>query len=166
MKTATLKLIEFIGAQVVLFEKFLKALEKQQEALVSNDIKLLEETTAQLEDLTARTRETEERRKELVQSISTELDLEKDDVNLNHLTELVAAPEADELARLQSTLLGLHQQITECKSRNEFLIRKSMECLDTTISCITGSQNEEATYQSEENKLNRKRKALSLNRRV
>ncbi len=166
MEAKTIELVKLIGAEVEVFEKFLRSLNRQQEALVANDLDLLQESTREMEMLTIETKRAEQTRKQLVESISADLNLDHEDVNLNRLAKLVSEPESNELANLQDTLLDLHQQIMDTKSRNEFLIKKSMEYLDTTLSYITGSSEREATYAGGDQKPKRQQKALSLDRRA
>lgn len=160
-----IELIEVIGAEVVIFEKFLQTLQRQQDALVDNNLELLNETTTELEALTLETRETEERRREIVGRIIADLELEPDDVNLTQLATLATASESSELTNLQQTLLDLHEQIQGAKSRNEFLIKKSMEYLDATLTQLSGEEQGK-NYQAPTQKNNESRRPLSLDRRV
>lgn len=133
MEQKILQLIKLIGEEVVIFRKFLDYLNQQQEALVANDIEALERVTAQQEELAQATNEIEQQRRELVATISGELNRNQDDLNLTELTKLVSGQESEELHTLQETLLNLHEQISEQKAQNDFLIRKSMEYLNTTM---------------------------------
>lgn len=166
LEAKTLELVKLIGAEVALFEQFLQTLNRQQEALVANNLDLLQESTRGLEDLTLETKKAEAQRQELVASLSVDLNINQDDINLSRLARLVSEPESNELSRLQDTLLDLHRQIMETKSRNEFLIKKSMEYLDTTLSYITGSAGEKAIYRNGDEKPKRKSQSLSLDRRA
>ena len=133
MEQKILQLIKLIGDEVVIFRSFLDYLNQQQEALVANDIEALERVTAQQEELARKTTEIEQQRRELVAGISGDLDRNQEDLNLTELTKLVSAQQSEELHTLQETLLNLHEQISEQKSQNDFLIRKSMEYLNTTM---------------------------------
>jgi ferritin len=128
-----LQLIKLIGEEVVIFSTFLEYLNQQQEALVANDLEGLERVTAQQEELAQRTNEIEQQRKQLVARISNDLHRNEDDLNLTELTKLVSAQQSEELHTLQETLLNLHSQISEQKSQNDFLIRKSMEYINGTM---------------------------------
>ena len=160
-----LELIEVIGAEVGIFERFLQTLQRQQDALVDNNLDLLNESTAELEALTAETKEAESRRQELVAQVTKDLELSPEDINLSQLAALANASQASELSRLQQTLLDLHEQIQESKNRNEFLIKKSMEYLDATLSQLSGEE-QGSTYQPGATAANGKRRPLSLDRKV
>jgi hypothetical protein len=158
-----LELIKLIAEEVEIFEEFLNALERQQEALVANDLELLNQSTGELERLTLRTREIEQRREQLVAAVSEEHDLDRDGLNISQLSQLVSDTEAGELKKLQSTLLDLHEQIMLSKSRNEFLIRKSMEYVDNTLTEITGDRRQENYVPGQGTKRHR---SLSLDHRA
>jgi flagellar biosynthesis/type III secretory pathway chaperone len=160
-----LELIEVIGAEVGIFERFLQTLQRQQDALVDNNLDLLNETTAELEVLTSETKKAESRRQKLVAQVTQDLELSPEDINLSQLAALANASQASELSRLQQTLLDLHEQIQESKNRNEFLIKKSMEYLDATISQLSGEE-QGSTYQPDATAANGKRRPLSLDRKV
>jgi flagellar biosynthesis/type III secretory pathway chaperone len=160
-----LELIEVIGAEVGIFERFLQTLQRQQDALVDNNLDLLNETTAELEVLTSETKKAESRRQKLVAQVTQDLELSPEDINLSQLAALANASQASELSRLQQTLLDLHEQIQESKNRNEFLIKKSMEYLDATISQLSGEE-QSSTYQPDATAANGKRRPLSLDRKV
>lgn len=133
MEAKILKLIELIGEEVVIFEKFLQYLNRQQEALVANDLEALQAVTLQQEELAQHTSAVEKRRRELVEELSVDLNRHRDDINLSELARLVSEPHGSEIRALQQTLLNLHEQISAIKTRNDFLIRKSMEYLNTTM---------------------------------
>ncbi len=160
-----LELIEVIGAEVGIFERFLQTLQRQQDALVDNNLDLLNETTAELEVLTSETKKAESRRQKLVAQVTQDLELSPEDINLSQLAALANVSQASELSRLQQTLLDLHEQIQESKNRNEFLIKKSMEYLDATISQLSGEE-QGSTYQPDATAANGKRRPLSLDRKV
>ncbi|MFH2056823.1 MAG: flagellar export chaperone FlgN, partial [bacterium] len=94
-----------------------------------------------------------------------DLELEPDDVNLTQLATLANASESSELTKLQQTLLDLHEQIQTAKNRNEFLIKKSMEYLDATLTQLSGDQQSK-NYRSPVAPNTDIRRPLSLDRRV
>ncbi len=152
MEQKILQLIKLIGEEVVIFETFVELLNRQQEALVANDMELLATVTQEQEQLALTTSQAEKRRSELVRSLSQELNRDSNDINLTELAKLVAEPELNQLRTLQSTLTGLHGQISTIKSRNDFLIRKSMEYINNTLTCLSAAGEKEATYTADKNK--------------
>ncbi len=152
MEQKTLQLIKLIGDEVVIFEAFLDLLNRQQAALVANDMELLAQVTDEQERLALTTSQVEKRRADLVRQLSQELNRSQSDINLTELAKLVAGPESRELQSLQETLTGLHEQIATIKSRNDFLIKKSMEYINNTMTYLTASGEKEATYVADKTK--------------
>ena len=166
MEQKILQLIKLIGEEVVIFETFVELLNRQQEALVANDMELLATITQEQERLALTTSQAERRRTELVRILSLELNRDSNDINLTELTKLVAEPESNHLRTLQTTLLGLHDQISTIKSRNDFLIRKSMEYINNTLTYLSAAGEKEATYVPDKNKRVPNGHATVVDRRI
>jgi hypothetical protein len=147
-----LQLIKLIGEEVVIFETFVELLNRQQEALVANDMELLATVTQEQERLALTTSMAEKRRAELVRTLSLDMNREPNDINLTELAKLVAEPELNQLRTLQETMTTLHSQISTIKSRNDFLIRKSMEYINNTLTYLSAAGEKEATYAPDKNK--------------
>jgi histidyl-tRNA synthetase len=161
-----LELIKLIGEEVVIFETFVELLNRQQEALVANDMDLLAKVTEEQERLALTTSQVEKRRSELVRVLSQELNRDQTDINIGELTKLVAEPESNQLRTLQSTLLGLHDQISTIKSRNDFLIRKSMEYINNTLTFLSAAGEKEPTYGADANKRAGRGRLAVVDRRI
>jgi len=162
-----LQLIKLIGDEVVIFRDFLDYLNQQQEALVANDIEALERVTTQQEALARKTTAIEQQRRELVASISSDLDRSQEDLNLTELTKLVSTQQSEELHTLQETLLNLHDQISDQKAQNDFLIRKSMEYLNTTMAQLGLTENTHSqSYSAESAPPRTSRTAAVVDRRA
>lgn len=166
MEDKILQLVKLIGEEVVIFETFLQLLNRQQEALVGNDMESLQAVTLEQEQLAVRTSQVEQRRAELVRSLSQEMNRNQSDINLTELTKLVSEPESNQIRSLQSTLLKLHEQISTIKSRNDFLIKKSMEYLDNTLSYLATAGEKKATYEAENGRSVGKTRIGLVDRRV
>lgn len=167
MEAKIIRLISLIGEEVLIFETFLQYLNRQQEALVTNDLEALQVVTRDQEILSQRTTRVEQERKALVAEISIGLERNQDDLTLTELTKLVSEPESNQIHALQNTLLNLHEQISTIKSRNDFLIRKSMEYINTTMSQLgLADQNDKRTYSADVVKSNPTQKSALVDRRA
>jgi hypothetical protein len=161
-----LQLIKLIGEEVVIFETFVGLLNRQQEALVANDMELLATVTQEQERLAITTSQVEKRRTELVRALSQEVSRDSSDMNLTELAKLASEPELNQLHALQTTLLGLHDQIATIKSRNDFLIRKSMEYINNTLTYLSATGDKEATYGADKNKRVNNSRLAVVDRRI
>ncbi len=167
MEAKIIRLISLIGEEVLIFETFLQYLNRQQEALVKNDLEALQIVTHDQEILSQRTTQVEQERRALVAEISVGLDRDQDDLTLTELTKLVSEPESNQIHALQGTLLNLHEQISTIKSRNDFLIRKSMEYINTTMSQLgLTEQSDKRTYSADVVKTNPTQKSALVDRRA
>ncbi len=167
MEAKIIRLIKLIGEEVLIFETFLQYLNRQQEALVSNNLEALQTVTRDQELLAQRTSEVEQERRALVDEISVALQRDRQDLTLSELTKLVSEPESNQIHMLQNTLLGLHEQIATIKSRNDFLIRKSMEYINTTMSQLgVGDQPQKSTYTPDSTKTSASLKTALVDRRA
>jgi hypothetical protein len=166
LKAKTLQLIKLIGEEVLIFESFVDLLNRQQEALVNNDMELLARVTEEQERLALTTAHVEKRRNQLVRQLSQDLNRDHSDINLSELTKLVSEPESNQLQMLQTTLLGLYEQISTIKSRNDFLIRKSMEYINSTLTHLAATGEKEATYLADKNKRANSGRLAVVDRRI
>lgn len=167
MEDKILRLIRLIGEEVQIFETFLRHLNRQQDALVANDLESLQQVTQAQEELARRTTQIELERRELVERICGDLKREQSDLTLTELTKLVSEPQSNQIHALQTTLLNLHEQISAIKSRNDFLIRKSMEYINTTIAQLgLTEQVSQTTYTAENTKAAPAAKTALVDRRA
>lgn len=167
MEAKIIRLIKLIGEEVLIFETFLQYLNRQQEALVNNNLEALQSVTRDQELLAQRTTQVEQERRNLVAEISFDLQRDQHDLTLTELTKLVSEPESNQIHALQNTLLGLHEQISTLKTRNDFLIRKSMEYINTTMSQMgLSDQVEKKTYRPESTRTKAAAKNALVDRRA
>lgn len=146
------QLIRLIGEEVSIFETFVDLLNRQQEALVTNNMEMLASVTQEQEQLAVKTALVEKRRTDLIKALSHEINRDSADMNITELTKLAAEPELNQLRELQGTLIGLHDQIATIKARNDFLIKKSMEYINNTLTYLSAANNREVTYGADKNK--------------
>lgn len=167
MEAKIIRLIKLIGEEVLIFETFLQYLNRQQEALVNNNLEALQTVTRDQEQLAVRTTQVEQERRALVAELSAELRRDQHDLTLTELTKLVSEPESNQIHSLQNTLLGLHDQISAIKARNDFLIRKSMEYINTTMAQMgLADEPEKRTYTPDSTRTNTAPKTALVDRRV
>jgi len=167
LEAKILKLIKLIGEEVQIFETFLHYLNLQQDALVANNLESLQSVTQEQEELAIRTTRVEAERRALVDEICGELRRDHSDLTLSELTKLVAEPQSNQIQALQTTLLALHEQIATIKARNDFLIRKSMEYINTTIAQLgLTEQVSQTTYTADRTKAAPAAKTALVDRRA
>ncbi|MBU1320579.1 MAG: flagellar protein FlgN, partial [candidate division Zixibacteria bacterium] len=127
MESLTKKLTDIVSREVLQFELVLQLMADQQNYLVANDLENLNRVVKEQEEAILKVRELEKSRLLIIDEISDVTDDDSENLTLTQIAKKLALPQAEKLQRLQKTLLDLHEKITRARSRNEFLIKKSME---------------------------------------
>lgn len=139
------QLIEILGKEAELFEAFLELLEKQKATLVANDLDALRNVTERQEKLMSQSSELAEQREQVIARIRLENDIDED-LTVSRLLETVDEEEADKLAQLRDTILGLNDSIAEVRNSNAMLLNQSRQFISRTMSSLARIVNPEPTY--------------------
>jgi hypothetical protein len=146
VESLTNKLTDIVSREVKQFELFLKLLIDQQNSLVANDLEKLNRVVKEQEEAILVTRELEKSRMRIIAEISERLDDDPNNLTLSRITRSLGQPQARKLERMQKTLTELHAKINRVKSKNEFLIKRSMEYIDGTVRLLASSGADTQTY--------------------
>ena len=139
------RLIEIIGREAAVFESFLELLEKQQEALVKNDLESLKDVTDRQREKLVESQLLNKQREELVEKIK-EVNRISGDLNVSRLLELVDKDRADRLSRLKNSITALNDKITEVRNQNALLLNRSREYIFKTMEMLSRINHPESTY--------------------
>lgn len=139
------ELIQIIGDEAVLFEKFLGLLDRQKEALVANDTARLEDITRQQQDALTESRALSRRRERAISAIKAANEIEGD-VTVTRLLDYADADQSQRLAQLQQTIVGLNDNITDARNTNAMLLNRSREYIARTIAMLGRLSCSEKTY--------------------
>ena len=129
------QLIEIIGREAGVFADFLSLLEEQKQALVRNDIPLLEKSTARQQEKLAESHQLNRDRERIVASIRAENDFDED-CSVTQLLELADTNQSERLTQLQDVILDLHEQIEKSRNSNAILLNQSREFISRTMSML------------------------------
>ncbi|MFH1893704.1 MAG: flagellar protein FlgN [Candidatus Zixiibacteriota bacterium] len=151
MESLTKKLTDIVSREVLQFELVLQLMADQQNYLVANDLENLNRVVKEQEEAILKVRELEKSRLLIIDEISDVTDDDSENLTLTHIAKKLALPQAEKLQRLQKTLLDLHEKITRARSRNEFLIKKSMEHIEGTVRLLASSGVDVPTYRENTN---------------
>lgn len=165
MESLTNKLAEIVSKEVKQFEQFLQLLIDQQNYLVENDLDNLTRVVEEQEKEILATRELEKSRLRVIAEISERLERDPNDLTLSRITKRLAKPQAEKLEKMHRTLQDLHAKINKVKSKNEFLIKKSMEYIEGTVRLLASGGDAQPTYQ-ESNGSEKKPSSIAVNRTV
>ncbi|MCX6827317.1 MAG: flagellar protein FlgN [candidate division Zixibacteria bacterium] len=159
-----LELVELLRKEASLFETFLELLERQQKALVKNDISVLNEITERQREKIVETRILAERREILVKRLSARGDL-RENLTITRLIESVSSNQAMILEELRQTIFDLNEKISKIRTQNEMLINHSRENIMKTMELLGRIKISDHNYHSE-GKLKSVPTNLALDRRV
>jgi hypothetical protein len=143
LNTLVSQLIEVINKEISCLERFLTLLSEEQEFLVEKDIDSLRKSIEEQEKTIQDERKLEEARIKLTDSLAGKLKIDKEEVNISKLIELVEESYSTELRQLQSTLASLYAKLERQRKKNEFLIRQSMKYVDRSRKVFLGLQKRE-----------------------
>jgi predicted transcriptional regulator len=163
VESLTNKLTDIVSREVKQFELFLKLLIDQQNYLVANDLENLNRVIKEQERAILVTRELERNRMRVIAELSEQIDDDPNNMTLSRVTKSLAQPQALKLEKMQKALTGLHAKINKVKSKNEFLIKKSMEYIEGTVRLLASSNNEAPTY-GDGNSKEQKSPSIAVNR--
>ena len=143
-----LELIEVLEREASLFETFLELLERQQEALVKNDVDVINDVTLKQREKTMESVALSRRREELVKELSSDGSV-ADNLTISRLIATVSSGQAVELARLRDNILGLNDKIEKVRSQNGLLIDNSRKNIMKTMEMLGRIRRPENGYHKE-----------------
>ncbi len=165
MESLINKLTETVSEEVKQYELFLQLLTEQQNHLVENDLNGLNNVIKQQEEAIVRSRDLEKIRMRVVNELSNHLDADPNDLTLSRITRDLSRPQAERLEAMQKRLLDLHAKINRVKSKNEFLIQKSMEYIGDAVKLFASLADDKSVYVDKKPK-NGKPSSIVVNRTV
>ena len=139
-------LIEVINKEGKCLEKFLTLLSEEQKFLVENDVDSLRRSVEDQEKTIRDARKLEDERIKLTDSLAEKLKIDKDEVSISKLIELVEKSYSTKLRELQNTLSSLYARLERQRKKNEFLIKQSMKYVDKSVKVFLGLERRDPSY--------------------
>lgn len=143
-----LELIDVLKKEASLFETFLELLEKQQKALVENNIDALQEVTERHREKIIECSILAKKRTAITNRLSSEID-PLEDLTISRLIEIAPIGEASMLERLRGTILDFHEKISRLQSQNKMLIERSRDNIAKTMDLLARFNQPSDNYQKE-----------------
>lgn len=129
------ELIEVLKKEASLFETFMELLERQQEALVKNDVTTLNEITELQREKTIESRILARQREAITGRLASEHST-AENLTVSRLVASAPPGHAGMLERLRETILDLNEKISKIRSQNEMLINRSRENIMKTMELL------------------------------
>jgi len=158
------ELIEVLKKEASLFETFLELLERQQRALVKNDVTVLNEITELLREKTINSAILAQKRDAITRRLSSERNL-NENLTISILMDSIQPGQATILEQLRETILDFNERIVRRREQNEMLINRSRDNIMRTMELLGQFGKPGNSYQSEGKKSSQQTN-LALDRRA
>lgn len=142
------ELIEILREEASLFETFLDLLEKQQRALVKNDLEEINRITGLQREKAVESRRLIKRREDVIGKLTLD-GASSEDLTISRLIDSVASGQAIVLGQLRNSILDLNEKITNVRNQNTMLINRSRENIVKTMELISRIGAPNSGYQSQ-----------------
>ncbi len=147
MDALIVRLIEVTEKEIVTFQRLLEALEREQQALMHQNIDALATAAGEQQGLTEAAAELEKDRVEIVDRLAVALQEDRDALTLKRLVERIQGPYAEQLGEIRGALIDLQIKIQKANRQNTLLIKQSMKYVDKTLQILSGSGNSGGIYE-------------------
>ena len=158
------ELIEVLKEEASLFETFLDLFEKQQKALVKNDLEEINRITGLQREKAVASRRLIKRREDVIGKLTLD-GASSDDLTISRLIDSVASGQAIVLGQLRNSILDLNEKITKVRNQNAMLINRSRENIIKTMEMISRIGAPETSYQNQ-GKVESMRTNIAVDRRA
>lgn len=159
-----MELIGILKKEASLFETFLELLEKQQKALIDNDVSSLNQITQLQKEKLVEGGRLAGIREEVIGKLALEHKM-TGDITVGKLINCVSSGQAPILEQIRRIILDLHEKIVTVRSQNAMLIDRSRENIMKTMELLGRFKVSHNNYRKE-GKTDRVQTSLALDRRA
>jgi len=141
------QLIDILGREAGMFETFLALLERQQRALVENDVDELQQVTTLMHEKASESQSLSRDRAILIARIKEANEFEGD-FSIANLLDMVSANDAVRLRELRQLILDLNDKVTYTRNQNAMLLNRSRAYIHKIMEMLSQVDRKEtdATY--------------------
>ena len=139
------KLIQVIAQEAQVFEEFLQLLDRQKEALVSNDADLLNDVTELQQKKLIESQALNRRREEIIAEIKVTNAIEGD-VTVARLLEYADEDQSNRLVHLKDAIRELDDRIAEARNTNVMLLNRSRDFISRTMMTLSQINGPDKSY--------------------
>jgi hypothetical protein len=139
------RLIEILGKEAGVFEDFLLLLERQQKALVTNNLDEIRLVTELQQEKLVESQLLSKQRESVIEEIK-KANLVEEDLTVSRLIKMVDHYRADQLTKLRKSILMLNDRIIKTRNQNAMLLNKSREYIHRMMDMLSKVGKPEAGY--------------------
>ncbi len=147
METQIKQLIDILNRQTMVYESILKLSKQKTDLIVAGKIKELENLVKLEQVLVLQISRLEQQREETIESLSSQLALQHEDISI---TNLLTHLKEEQQAQLISFQKRMKETIEELKNTNDLnakLIKQSLEYIEFSMNMITGTSVSGTQYE-------------------
>ncbi len=139
------QLIDILGKEAAVFEAFLELLERQQRALVMNNIEEIRLVTELQQEKLVESQLLGKQREETIERIKA-ANVMDENFTISRLIKMVDHYRADQLATLRQSILMLNERIVKTRNQNAILLNKSREYIQRMMEMLSKVGKPESGY--------------------
>lgn len=144
-------LISLLKEQIASYEQLLELAKKKQQALIGNDIELLEDLNKEEHGVILGATKLEKKRLEVIRSLNGFFGSGLENVTLKEMADKAPEPFQGQLSEVYEELNFLVDQLQKINEENSSLIEQALKIVNFTINTITQSERE-VTYPEKDSK--------------
>ena len=129
-----------------LYRELLAIIDKEKQAVVATNLAELNEAAKVKDNLLLKLRILDEQRHHLLRLLAYKLKQPLAELNLSKLADLVEAPHASRLCRLQSVLVTVIAKIQQANERNRALFSHSLELVKSSMNLLNNVMTATPVY--------------------
>ncbi len=156
MKTIIEYLFNVLNEELKCMDEAKRVLKEKEKALVKNDIDALEKIVMREREIFIAMRDMEESRKSVIELFLSKQGIEKENVNLFEIADLVGGDWKKRILDLRKKLRIKVIEINRINKKCALLLKKSIELADFSIKLLTGAYGEKTFYDKKGKKLENK----------
>jgi len=130
------KFLGLLNEEIGLYESLLMTLQKEKKSVVDSNLKQLNESSKEKENLFLKIRILEEQRLTILGSLGQKLGKPAHTLTLTELSRLLEDPYATRIRNCQSSFLSLAQSIKEINLSNQTLLHHSLDLVRGSLSLL------------------------------
>ena len=143
-------LIDVLNEQTQYYGELILLSSQKKEAIIKNDINMLQSVNASESEMLGKTQRAEKSRIDLTKDISEVLNVKEEDLTLTKLAELISGqPEQEALLEARDAIRGVVHELKELNDHNKVLLNNSVEYIEFSLNVMRSATDSSfMTYDS------------------
>ena len=140
------QLISGIRLETKLYQLVLATVDKEKDAAIQSDLKSLNASRIEKEDLQYKIQRADEQRCLIVRKMSEKLEYPYQNFTLTKIAQIVDEPFANQLKQASAELKTVLNTLREANRRNKLLLEHSLELVRGSINLLSGLMGSNKVY--------------------